>query len=473
MKHYDPEHLIFNGIDGATGDYLLPPLSPSLISARAQGHLIDPQHLNELRAKAREANEGHLGLADDVNPKNLAETGWGVIFAHGADPAVRKKLSKLLDHRNEQAGAYYKEYVGADAYRPGESSLDFLTRHKAAPGPANPNNVPYYLLIVGDPESIDYRFQYQLDVQYGVGRLHFETPDEYAQYADSVVLAETSPARARPHRAAFFGVKNPDDRATAMSAEMLVAPLAKALSGKEGWSVETIVGDGATKSKLTALMGGSESPSLIFTAGHGMGYKNGDIRQLKTQGALLCQDWPGPLEWHNKPVPPEFYFSAADVGSDASLRGVLAVHFACYGLGTPQLDEFSQKQTGPADPIAPHSFVAHLPQRLLSQPGGNGALAVIGHVERAWSYSFAWPGADQQIEVFRAAMKRLMTGFPVGYATEFFNQRYAELATHLNLELDNIKFGATPDDLKLSGLWTANNDARNYAVLGDPAVRLA
>ena len=464
--------ITFNGIDGSSGDYLLPAMSPGDIAAVAQGGHIDPTHINELKWKYSQAAEGHYGLCEGIDPRNLADAGWGVIFASDANPAIREALDELLVHRRKQATqkseSLYKEYIGTWAYRPGESKTDFLKRHGAGPGPVVPDKVPYYLLIVGDPESIPYRFQYQLDVQYAVGRIHFDTLPEYAGYAHSVVAEETRESAAS-RRAVFFGVRSPDDRATAMSATQLVGPLADRIKKDlPGWGVETIVGDQANKSRLVGLLGNGQAPALLFTASHGMGFPNGDPRQLSNQGAILCQDWPGPVAWR-KAVPPDFYCAASDIADETDLHGLIAVHFACYGLGTPRLDEFSSQAGG--TPIAPHAFVARLPQRLLGHPRG-GALAVVGHMERAWSYSFAWPGAGAQIAVFESFMKRLMQGYPIGSATEYFNERYAELASDLSAELEDIRFGKTPNDLSLAGMWTAQTDARNYAILGDPAVRL-
>ena len=389
------EQLYFNGIDGATGQPLLPSLTPEQVSKIAQGEAFDPVLLNELKRKDRHVKglEPDFAPIEGVDPKNLAETGWGVIFAYdpdakGPNPSIKEALQALLMHRQTQAtqknANYYREYI----YRPGESKNQFLARHGVGPGPADPDKMPYYLLLVGDPETIPYRFQYQLDVQYAIGRIDFATLEEYAQYARSVVEAETGDL-SLPRRASFFGVGNQGDRATQLSADHLIQPLAALLAEDQPlWDVQTLLREDATKARLSQLLGGTETPALLFTASHGMGFPNGDPRQLHHQGALLCQDWPGP-QWHQS-IPEDFYLSATDIGNDARLLGLIAFHFACYGAGTPKLDDFAHSRNATERAtIAPHAFVARLPQRLLSHPQG-GALAVIGHVERAWGYSFSW-----------------------------------------------------------------------------------
>jgi hypothetical protein len=100
-----------------------------------------------------------LGVIEGVDPKKLDQSGWGVIFAHDADPSIREALGELISLRQSQAGEYFRVYQGADGHRPDESKNKFLARHGAGPGPADPEKVPYYLLIVGDPQRIPYRFQ--------------------------------------------------------------------------------------------------------------------------------------------------------------------------------------------------------------------------------------------------------------------------------------------------------------------------
>ena len=370
----EPAQFYFNGINGSSGGYLLPSRTAKEISAFARGMPSEPDagHFAVLKKWWNRMRDTFFGVLEGIDPRDLSQTGWGVIFpfadgdeAKKRQAAIRDALAPLLDLRKSQAGCtkdkYYREFTGPAAYRPGESKRDFLVRHQASPGsPADPEKVPYYLMIVADPETISYRFQYQLDVEYAVGRLFFDTVEEYAQYARSVVEAESG-GRTLPRRAMFFGVRNPDDPATQLSADHMVRPLVGLLEQKldqgdptKRWDLATVVDDVATKARLGRLIGGEEMPAFLFTASHGMGFSSNDPRQLDHQGALLCQDWPGPLRSKkNQPIPHDYYFAADDVSDDARLHGLIAFHFACYGAGTPRLDDFPDLAVGQRDEIAP------------------------------------------------------------------------------------------------------------------------
>ena len=79
----------------------------------------------------------------------------------------------------------------------------------------------------------------------------------------------------------------------------------------------------ASRARLQELLGGADTPAILFTASHGVEFANGDAKQLLHQGALLCQDWPGPLQW-DKPIPEEHYLSADDVGSSSPSQRMIS-----------------------------------------------------------------------------------------------------------------------------------------------------
>ncbi|GMT99099.1 hypothetical protein KH5H1_32180 [Corallococcus caeni] len=469
--------LILNGIDGVTGQYLVPP-----IELPAAAEVAEPRG----EAAYFEAWKKWLeflpmrvsfGLPPDAPPEDYTQAGWGVVFAASASDELRKSLEPLIAHRRARAET---DRLHVLTYQAGETAHQFLERYGAPIGDVEPTAVPYYLLLVGGPDVIPFDVQHSLSLSYAVGRLSFDTPAEYARYADSVVAYETGDSAPNHRQVSWWGPKHPGDRSTELSADSLVTALArgatadqapqpaKTVAAKLRYASRDAIEDDATREWLLSALHGQEvRPAVLFTASHGVGFKANDPLQLTKQGALLSQDWSG-----FGAMAPAHYVAASDIQDDARLHGLVAFFFACFGMGTPAHDEFPMNATRSGEALASAPFVAALPRRLLAHPNG-GALAVIGHVERAWGFSIRPLQMTQTtLHPFRNTLWKIMAGMPVGHALRDFRDRFSAanniLLTHLDANTSNGKL----QPRELLHRWIERNDARNYVVLGDPAVSI-
>lgn len=482
----DDDLIYLNGLSGDQAGYSMPPFLMDSLRQRAREmkpvDILGGEEIVSSLEMRENAGLAHLDLSPDADPDNLADTGWAILFNSQVEEKnvkiILEALGILVQHRKQQAGPRFRVFSGKDGYEWGESGEAFAGKHGLSPGTVNPSKIPYYLLLIGGPESIPFQFQYELDIQFAVGRIDFNSIDDYSNYANNVVLAETPGHLSRSRQAVFFATSHPDDRATQLSAELLAKPLyhyTLEKSQRQKWLPPILVSpDQANKRQLSNLLGNKESPALLFSATHGVGWSAGDSRQIPFQGALVCQEWPGPVQWQAAPDR-SMYLAAEDVtGSpvgNQGLLGCIAFFFACFSAGTPNLDDYALAQNRQRVTLSPKPFIAELPKRLLSRPGG-GALAVIGHVERAWGYSYRWKDVESEPESFKAVIYQLMRGMPVGYAMEHVNQRYAQIAASLAYDLGEARFNPRYDPKVLGYHWMAHNDARGYAIIGDPAVRI-
>jgi hypothetical protein len=461
-----------NGIDGTTGQYLLD-LDLEKVAALARGRNQETSVRNWLTAVWRKLTTPTLGLPATIKPEDVSKAGWAVVFHRDESDDVKKALQPLIEHRAKTVTD--SDRLKVLDYLDGEDWSSWLARHGVSAGTILPKKVPFYILLVGSPERIPFSFAYLLDVEYAVGRLHFDTASEYAAYVESLIDYETSAAVPNSKEAVFFAPRHEFDPATQLSAELLVKPL---LEGTEEFQPITSYGQfrsrellngNATKQALVDTFhpaSGMKPPAFLFSASHGMGFPlNRPDLQSTSQGALLCQDWPGFGQ-----IGPEYYFAAADVKDDAYVHGMIAFHFACYGAGTPAFDRFIYNAGTPPQ-IAEKASISPLPKRLLAHPKG-AALAVIGHVERAWGFSILGRTSGPQLNPFQNSIMRILEGRPIGLAMKDFNTRYAALSTNLADLQDKIRLKFKVSDSTLGSTWMERNDAEGYVVLGDPAVAL-
>jgi len=458
------------------------------------GQSAEMQVSDEVDAKSK----SHLGTDDDVEDHTkLDQTGWAIIFGASIGDDVKKQLEPLIEHRRRQVyprrqvgnDRLFQIFSGADSYQVGEGAepgepvvWENEVKHWLAKNGKNiamnevdpKKGVPYYVMIVASPDEIPFEFQYWLDLYWAVGRLWFPAADEYGIYARSVVDYETASSVATSRQMAIFAPRNGEDHAMGLFTDNMARPMMAPTETKppfgsvQNFRLRPFLGDPATTETLEDIWRGKVKdgpPAVVFTGSHGMVFFAGDERQAAQQGAIVCNEWRG-----KDPPKRSHYYAAEDLPSDARVHGMIPFVFNCFGAGWPRNDTFGRTSKRPAK-LAEGPMLARLPQALLSHKGG-GALAVLGHVDRAWSYSYRSSKLGPQIEGFRTLMNRLMAGECIGHATDKLNQRWSVLSAGIAEDLQRKDNGLPVDLDALKSKWVARDDARNYIVFGDPAVRL-
>lgn len=458
--------LYLNGLDATTGAPLVGPVSYDALSQRV---------LEEYGAKERQEDQAEaftirssFRFFDEYELDDPAQAGWGLLVHADEAEAMKEHLADLIAHRSGRVLLYQ-----------GEDPREWKEKNHA--DAINPEKFPYYVLIAGSPSKVPFELQFSLDVLQSVGRVDFDSPEDYAHYAKAIVDHEKGAAPAPGKRAVFFAPRH--DYPTTQSESRMVRPLLDQLPQSTGIPqnlvYDALRGPDATKEKLGAAVGADDSgktPALLFSASHGIGFHTDDPNQRTLQGSIVCQDYAFPLT----PTQRNGFVTGYDVKEgEFALPGGIHFFFACFGAGTRQKSDFARYMPNEEDrqelkdTQGKEAFTAYLPKCLLASPKG-GALAVVGHVDPAWVHSFVSPITEgRRIYPFGFTLARLLRGMPVGYAVDVFNKKYSDYSTDLLSLIEDLEEdGVEPDPYELGDLWICRNDAQNYVIVGDPAVRL-
>jgi len=466
-------YVAVNGMRWGQLKPLMPPIGYDAFADALVAALARPKE--NFRSEATYAGHAMLRRAayhfSSPNLSDPLQVGWALLLPPRCPEteAIATALDPLVQHRKGQViyspvsitSATPDVWI-ADHY----NQMDTATR-------------PYYVLLAGDLPDVPFRFQYNLDVVAAVGRLSFDTLQEYETYANKVVGFETSTKARVLRHSVVFATEHPsyqDNGATFLSRHFMTDPLV-AMMQQKGIKVTYFAAEKATLPNLVTQVGASTggfAPALVYTATHGLGVPGIDeSERRRMQGALVCQDYDG----HDG------VFAADSVPNGPFLHGSIVMSFACYGAGTPQRSDFFHWCQDPAllECCPATDFVASLPRRMLAH--AQGPLAFIGHIDPSWSYSFVDPKQNNtaswgnRMGPFRHAVELLFQGSTIGYAANAFNEVYAVLSVSLastedEFQRDRMK-GKNPSwKAQLVDQWMTRNDMQNFILLGDPAVRL-
>ena len=137
MPSIENQSLALNGINATTGEPLLAGVTLEQIGIQACDEQLTTAEIEDLRRRRAQLHEDHLDTKFEIDPRNLAESGWGVIFPEGRQGELKQALAPLLELRKSQAGSLRENRYRELVYQSGESKARFLARNGAGSGPAS------------------------------------------------------------------------------------------------------------------------------------------------------------------------------------------------------------------------------------------------------------------------------------------------------------------------------------------------
>lgn len=458
------------GIDYSTGEPLTKPATSAQFGARLQ------EALQSNIATLRQMQAGtivpvtfrdEIERSGSINLNDPKIAGW-TFLVHSDDPereSIVERITPLARLRGMLDPSSHLTFTGQE---PGEW-FDWLLDNYVS---VRPGDIPHYVLIVGGPEVIPFRFQSLLASFAAVGRVHFDSLDDLTAYVSKIIQIETAERPVVSRDCLLFAPDGGLSDATHFSHEYMAKPLGRQI-GQLGFRVENLLAHEATKQRLVESLG-RMTPALVYTASHGIAAPSSLLAiQKKVNGGICCQHDSG----DNRST---WLFTADDVPDGGTfLEGCIFFQFACFGYGTPAESDFGH-WVGGGKFNSKRDFISALPKRLLAHP--RGPIGFIGHVDAAWLHGFADPDDphiqdewQQRMSPFRYSINSLLTPEPVGRALWEMNRRYNWCNTLLTNIYDRVARGRIRfEDVRQSLIQTfiTRSDAQNFMLLGDPGTYL-
>jgi len=424
-------------------------------------------------------------LRHDVDANDLPAQRWGLVVPLGHEgDRMLEALTPLIRLREDEQGAKARIYRVSPNM---DAKASVKWKDEVYGSEKNPvAERPLHLLMLGDLHHTSIELQHSLANSYVVGRLHFADEsgatnlDGYAAYAHKVDrYARRGPAESAPNLR--FYVARDGTRETQFGRTKLVEPI---IEGAKGLSTANVHAISATTVDEFLSAGASANPSVLFTVSHGLGAPSGGWKSIEEQWANQ-----GAMSLGNDQV-----VTAEHLRKKPFLPGGIWFFLACFGAGTPASSayrtwlELLSKQGYCRDQTeavlkslpAPgeRPFLAALPQAALSNP--NGPLAVVGHVDLAWTFSFMGGKnfSESRQSRFSAVLDAMVRGSRAGVAFEALMRSYRDandaLMAWFELEADALALieESRAERIERGFLWMQRNDLRGYILLGDPAARL-